>query len=218
MMINILIADDHALVREGIKQVINTTSDIKVTGEAANGWEALEILQKSSFHTVLLDISMPGIGGLDLIKRLHQEKPMLPILVLSMSADGQTATRALKSGASGYMTKGSDLAALLSAIRKVAAGGRYVEPSLAEKMVLDFNLSNDTPPHEELSEREFQVLQKMLMGKHLTEIAEELSLSAKTISTHKARLMRKLNVQNNSDLIRYGISYRLLDPHLASSA
>lgn len=143
---------------------------------------------------------------------------MLPILILSMSADGQTATRALKSGASGYMTKGSDLAALLSAIRKVAAGGRYVEPSLAEKMVLDFNLSNDAPPHEDLSEREFQVFQKMLMGKHLTEIAEELSLSAKTISTHKARLMRKLNVQNNSDLIRYGINHSLLDPHLAPPA
>ncbi|MBS4098147.1 MAG: response regulator transcription factor [Sulfuricella sp.] len=215
-MLNILIADDHALVREGLKQVINASSDIRVGGEAANGWEMLEIIQKKSFHAALLDISMPGISGIDLIKRVRQEKPMLPILVLSMSNDGQTATRALKAGVSGYVTKGGDLDMLLAAIRKVACGGRYVEPELAEKMVLDFSLSNDVLPHEDLSEREFQVFQKLLAGKHLIEIAEELSLSAKTISTHKARLMRKLHVENNSDLIRYGVNHRLLDPHLAA--
>lgn len=210
-MIKVLIADDHALVREGVKQILGMADGISIAGEATSGWEVLEKIHELPCKVLLLDVSMPGISSIDLIKRVKQEKPLLPILMLSIYSDGQLASRALKAGAAGYITKGSEPAMLVSAIRKVAAGGRYVDPELAEQMVLEFSLSEGRPPHELLSEREFQVFRQVLSGKHISEIASELSLSAKTVSTHKARLMRKLNVQNNADLIRYGMNHSLLD-------
>lgn len=210
-MIKILIADDHALVREGVKQIISLADGISVAGEATSGWEVLEKIHTLPCNVLLLDVSMPGLSNIDLIKRVKQEKPLLPILMLSIYSDGQLASRALKAGAAGYVTKGSEPAMIIAAIRKVAAGGRYVDPELAEQMVLEFSLSEGRPAHELLSEREFQVFQRVLSGKHISEIALELSLSAKTVSTHKARLMRKLNVQNNADLIRYGMNHCLLD-------
>ncbi|MEN6585140.1 MAG: response regulator transcription factor [Sulfuricella sp.] len=217
-MIKILVADDHALVREGLKQIIGNAQNIAVVGEAVSGWEVLEKVHQIACNVLLLDVSMPGISGVDLIKRVKEEKPALPILVLSIYNEGQLASRALKAGAAGYVTKGSDPELLLTAIRKVAAGGRFVDPMLAEQMVLEFSLSDTRPLYEQLSEREFQVLQQVLSGKHISEIALELSLSAKTISTHKARLMRKLNVQNNADLIRYGMDHSLLERHQSRSA
>lgn len=210
-MIKILIADDHALVREGVKQIAALAKDIVVSSEAVNGWDALEKLQQFPCHVLLLDISMPGINGVELIKRVREVRPLLPILILSMYSEGHLAARILKAGAAGYVTKDSDPETLIGAIRKVAAGGRYVEPRLAEQMALEFSLSDERPPHETLSEREFQVLGKVLEGKHINEIALEMSLSAKTVSTHKARLMRKLNIDNNADLIRYGLKHGLFE-------
>lgn len=210
-MIKILIADDHALVREGVKQIAALAKDIAVAGEAVDGWDVLEKLQKFPCHVLLLDISMPGINGVELIKRVREARPLLPILMLSMYSEGHLAARILKAGAAGYVTKDSDPETLIGAIRKVAGGGRYVEPRLAEQMALEFSLSDDRPPHETLSEREFQVLGRVLAGKHINEIAMDMSLSAKTVSTHKARLMRKLNIQNNAELIRYGLKHGLFD-------
>lgn len=210
-MIKILIADDHSLVREGMKQIAALANDIAVSGEAVNGWDVLEKLQKTACHVLLLDISMPGINGIDLIRRVREARPLLPILMLSMYSEGHLAARAIKAGASGYVTKDSEPETLIGAIRKVAAGGRYVEPRLAEQMALEFSLADDRPPHESLSEREFQVLQQVLAGKHINQIAGDLSLSAKTVSTHKARLMRKLNIQSNAELIRYGLKHRLFE-------
>lgn len=216
-MIKILIADDHALVREGVKQIAALAEDIVVASEAVNGWDALEKLQKIPCHVLLLDISMPGINGIELIKRVREIRPLLPILILSMYSEGHLAARALKAGASGYVTKDSEPETLIGAIHKVASGGRYVEPRLAEQMALEFSLSDDRPPHETLSEREFQVLEKVLAGKHINEIALDMSLSAKTVSTHKARLMRKLNIQNNAELVRYGLKHGLFEAGEASA-
>jgi DNA-binding NarL/FixJ family response regulator len=208
----IIIAEDHALVREGLKRIISLADDITVVGEAVNGWEVLEKLQKHPCQVLTLDMSMPGICGIELIKRIKQERPMLPILVLSICDDCHLALRALKAGAAGYATKDSAPDMLIAAIRKVAGGGRYVEPQLAEHMALEFGLSDDRPAHEKLSERELQVLHLLMTGKHIKEIALGLSLSAKTVSTHKSRAMDKLGVQNNADLIRYGIKHNLFEP------
>ena len=160
---------------------------------------------------------MPGICGIELIKRIKQERPLLPILVLSICDDCHLALRALKAGAAGYATKDSPPEVLIAALRKVAGGERYVEPRLAEHMALEFSLSNERPAHEKLSERELQVLHLLITGKHITEIGQELSLSAKTISTHKSRIMGKLGVQNNADLVRYGIQHNLFEPGKATS-
>lgn len=208
----IIIADDHALVREGLKRIISLVDDITVVGEAIDGWDVLEQLQKHPCQVLVLDMSMPGISGIELIKRIKQERPLLPILVLSLCDDCHFALRALKAGAKGYATKDGDPEALLAAIRKVAAGERYVEAHLAEHMALEFSLSTDRPAHEKLSERELQVLHLLMTGKHITEIGQELSLSAKTISTHKSRIMDKLGIRNNADLVRYGIKHQLFDP------
>lgn len=200
-MIQVLIADDHAIVRSGLRQVLGATGEIAVVGEAVNGAALLEQLRQLDCHVVLLDLSMPGLGGFDLIRRVRLERPDLSVLVLSMHNEGQIVTRALRAGAAGYVAKDSDPDILLAAIRKVARGGRFVDPNLVDGLVT--NLS--TPEMDEeraLSDREFQVLQLIVDGHSLNEIAASLHLSAKTISTHKMRLMRKLGVDNNADLIR----------------
>lgn len=207
----IIIADDHALVREGLKRIVSLADDINVVGEAVDGWDVLEKLRKHPCHVLVLDMSMPGMCGIELIKRIKQERPLLPILVLSLCDDCHFALRALKAGAKGYATKDGDPEDLVSAIRKVASGERYVAPYLAEHMALEFSLSDDRPAHEKLSERELQVLHLLMTGKHITEIGQELSLSAKTISTHKSRIMCKLDIQNNADLVRYGVKHNLFE-------
>lgn len=210
-MIKIIIADDHPLVREGLKLIFSRTVDISVVGEATEGRDVLEQLQKHPCQVLLLDMQMPGICGVELIKQVKQERPLLPILILSICDDCDQALRALKAGAAGYATKGSEPEALIAAIRKVASGERYVTPCLAENMALKFSLSDERPAHENLSERELQVLHLLMAGKQITEVALELSLSAKTISTHKSRIMDKLDVKNNADLIRYGINHNLFE-------
>ena len=208
-MINVLIADDHAVVRGGLKQIIATTTDIVVAAEATQGSEVLERLRTGRFDLVLLDMTMPGISGVDLIRRVRAEQPSLPILVLSIHNEAQVVSRALRAGATGYVTKDSDPDVLLSAIRKLAGGGRFIDPKLVDAMVFETH-SGDAPPHEVLSDREFQVLRMLAAGNSINEIAESCSLSAKTISTHKMRLMQKLGLNNNAELIRYAIRHGLV--------
>lgn len=206
-MIRIILADDHAIVRGGLKQIIATTTDIMVVSEATEGSEVLEQWQQIPCDMLLLDMTMPGMSGVELIKRLHIEKPDLPILVLSMHNEGQIVARALKAGAAGYVTKGSEPEILLSAIRKVAGGGKFIDPVLVETMVFH-NGSHDVP-HEVLSERELQVFKMIADGCTLGNIADQLHVSPKTISTHKMRLMQKLRIDNNADLIRYASKHGL---------
>lgn len=208
-MIRILLADDHAIVRNGLKQIIAGTPDLQVTGEAASGAEALEMARKNPPDLLLLDMNMPGISGADLIRRLRADHPSIPILVLSMHNEAQMVSRALKAGASGYVTKDSDQEILLAGIRKVATGNRYIDPALVDAMVFDGSVGESTAPYSVLSERELQVLEMLATGQSLTSIADSLHLSAKTISAHKAHLMQKLGIDNNADLMRYAIRHGL---------
>lgn len=207
-MIRVLIADDHAIVRSGLTQIIATTTDIEVAGEATRGAEILDKVRAGNYGLLLLDMSMPGLSGIDLIRHLKAAQPALPILVLSMHNEGQVVSRALRAGATGYVTKDSEPEILLAAIRKVAKGGRFLDPALIDTMLFD-NGNSDASPHELLSDREFQVLQLLATGHSLNEIGETLSISAKTISTHKMRLMEKLAIDNNADLVRYAIRHGL---------
>jgi DNA-binding NarL/FixJ family response regulator len=207
-MIRILVADDHAIVRSGLKQIIATTADIEVAGEAAQGVEVIEKLRIWRVDLLLLDMTMPGISGVDLIRRVRTEYPALPVLVLSIHNEAQVVARAVRAGATGYVTKDSDPDILLSAIRKLAGGGRFIDPKLVDVMVFDTH-SSDAAPHEILSDREFQVLHLLAAGKSINAIADVLVLSAKTISTHKMRLMQKLGIENNAELIRYAIKHGL---------
>jgi len=202
-MIKVLLADDHALVRAGLKQVLSNAGDMIVDGEAGNGAEVLEHIHNQEWDVVVLDMNMPGLSGIDLIKRIRQEKPQLHILVLSMHDEDQFAVRTLKAGAAGYVTKGSAPQVLISAIRRVASGGRHISRDLAERLVSDPGLSSGKPLHEQLSDREYQVLRLLASGMNMNLIAKELCLSPKTVSTHKYRLMRKLNVTSNTELMRY---------------
>lgn len=207
-MIRILIADDHAIVRGGLKQIIATTTDMVVADEAAEGGEVLDKLRAALPDLLLLDMTMPGLSGIDLIRRVRAEYATLPVLVLSIHNEAQVVSRALRAGATGYLTKDSDPEIMLSAIRKLATGGRFIDPKLVDAMIFG-TLSADMPPHDVLSDREFQVLQALAAGKSINEIADGFALSAKTISTHKMRLMQKLGLSNNSELIRYAIKHRL---------
>lgn len=209
-MIKILIADDHAIIREGLKQILAETSDMVVAGEAADGREVLDQVRKDDFDLVLLDIAMPGRGGLDTLGQLKSEKSELPVLVLSMYPEEQYAIRAFKAGASGYLTKESAPEELISAIRKVTQGGKYVSSSLAEKLA--FNLETDTekPLHEMLSDREYEVIIMIASGKTVKEIADKLSLSVKTISTNRVRALKKMGMKNNSEITYYAIKLGLV--------
>jgi len=209
-MIRVLIADDHPIVRQGLKQILAEAPDIVVKGEACNGTEALEKVRTARWDVVVLDITMPGISGLDLLKQVKSEQPKLPVLVLSMHPEEQYAVRVLRAGASGYLTKDSAPDQLMSAIRKVAKGGRYVSPSLAEQLAYDLDAGSEKPLHKNLSDREFQVLCLIASGKTVTEIAEELALSVKTISTYRARLLEKMNMTRTAQLTNYGIKNGLV--------
>src|SRR5450830_470342 len=208
-MIKVLIGDDHAIMRAGLRQILTATADMVVAGEATHGQSVLEQLNLLECHVILLDMSMPGLSGLDLIRRLRIDRPKLPILVLSMHNEGQIVTRALRAGASGYVTKDSDPNVLLTAIRKVAQGGKFIDPALVDSVVLDIS---DVKMNEnrQLTDREFQVLQMIAAGHTINKIAESLYLSTKTISTHKIRLMRKLGIDNNAGLIHYAIQHGLV--------
>jgi DNA-binding NarL/FixJ family response regulator len=210
-VIRIVIADDHTIVREGLKQLLATDPEIEVVGEARDGTEAMQLVRTSPFDVLLIDISMPGRSGLEVIRQIKAEKPRLRILVLSMHEEHQYAIRAIRSGASGYLTKDSASTQLITAIRKVAAGGAYISAEVAEQLALGAMPHADQAPHTALSDREFQVLRMLAEGHTVSDVAAKVNLSVKTISTHKARLMQKLGVTTNTELLRYAIQHRLTE-------
>ncbi len=210
-MIKILIADDHPVVRKGLKEIIEVTPGMMVGDEASNGQEALEKVRKSDFDIVLLDISMPGRSGLDILKELKSEKPKLSVLILSMHPEEQYAVRVLKAGASGYLTKESAPDELIAAIRKASKGRKYVSSSLAEKLALYLEMDDGRPLHETLSDREYEVMRMIASGKTITEIAEKLFLSIKTISTYRSRILEKMGMKSNSELTHYALKNRLVE-------
>jgi len=205
-MIKILMADDHGIVREGLKHLFALTADIAVVAEAVNGGQVLERLQQGDFDVILLDMSMPGVSGVNLITRIRSHSPHIPILVLSMHNEPQIARRALNAGAAGYLTKDGEPEILLTAVRKVAQGGCFIDPALAGQMVFETNDPGQKAPHEQLSERECEILLLLAKGKSLNEIADELAISNKTVSTHKTRLMQKMNFSSNADLVHYAVA------------
>jgi DNA-binding NarL/FixJ family response regulator len=204
-MIRVLLADDHEIVRDGLKRILGAAGDLQVAGEAANGDQALALVKAHDYDVALLDMSMPGLAGIDLIKRLKIEKPGLKLLVLSMHGEHQYAARALKAGASGYLTKDTASEQLVGAIRKVAAGGVHVSDAAAAGLV-----SATRAPHEGLSDREFEVLRLLVGGRSPTEIAAQLHLSVKTVSTHKAHIQDKLALGGTADLVRYALEHKLV--------
>ncbi len=210
-MIKVLIADDHIVVRSGLKQLFGAMGDVTVAGEATNGEEVLEALGKAQYDLVLLDLTMPGLSGVNLIGRIHAIDPNLPILVLSMHNELQIAKRVLQVGALGFVTKGSGQETLMSAVHKVAAGGRFVDPVVAEQMMFEKPVRGEAAPHDRLSDRELHILRLLAQGRSVNEIAEELFISNKTVSTHKSRLMQKLNFQSNAELVRYAADHGLVE-------
>jgi DNA-binding NarL/FixJ family response regulator len=210
-MIKILIADDHAIVREGIKQILAEIPDKVSTDEAINGQEVIQKVWDNNYDMVLLDISMPGRSGLDILKQLKSDKPALKILILSMHPEEQYAIRALKAGASGYLTKESTPLELTEAIRKVSMGKKYVSSSLAETLASHLETTVEKPLHETLSNREFEVMCMIASGKTVKEVADELSLSVKTISTYRTRILEKMNMKNNAQITHYTIQNNLVN-------
>jgi len=210
-VINVVVVDDHAVVREGIKRIVSESGGMTVSGEASDGHEAIRVIKNQPCDVVLLDITMPNKSGLDVLKELHAASPRLPVLVLSMHPEDQYAVRVLRAGAAGYVTKDSAPAKLVQAIRKVVRGGKYVSASLAEKLIYDLGTDTARPAYEILSDREYQVLCMIASGKTVTEVAQELALSVKTISTYRVRLLEKLNMKNNAELTRYAIKEGLVD-------
>jgi len=210
-MIRVVIADDHTIVREGLKQLLLAAGDLDVVGEARDGHEVLQRVRADDFDVLLLDMSMPGKSGMELIKQVKIEKPKLRVLVLSMHHEHQYAVRAIKAGASGYLTKDSATAQLVSAIRKVGAGGAFISAEVAEALALSAMPQSEGPPHTALSDREYQVFRMLAVGTSVSDIAAELSLSVKTVSTHKARLLEKIGVANQTELVHYALKYRLID-------
>ena len=209
-MIRLLIADDHALMRSGLKQLFAMTPDMQVVAEAASGAEVLERLRQQNCDLLLLDLNMPGISGTDLITRVKAHQSDLPILMLSMHNEPMVAARMLKAGASGFITKDCEPEVLLAAIRTVAAHGNYIDPVIAVKMAFDGPSAQPRPLHLSLSERELEIFQLVTSGHSLTAIAAQLFISSKTVSTHKARLMEKLKVENMAGLMRYAMQHELL--------
>ncbi|MBI5022076.1 MAG: response regulator transcription factor [Ignavibacteriales bacterium] len=210
-MINLLIADDHPLIREGLKKTLQDEIGIHVVCEASNGQEILDRVQQYDVHVVVMDFSMPGLNGIDVIKELKKQKPKLPILVLSMHPEERYGIRLIRAGAAGYLTKESAPENLVNAIRKVAGGGRYITPKLAEQLAIQVESSGQKLPHELLSDREFQVFHLIAAGSTISEIAEKLFLSVNTVSTYRSRIMEKLNLRTNADLISYARSHFLIE-------
>jgi two-component system, NarL family, invasion response regulator UvrY len=210
-MIRLLIADDHAIFREGLKHILAECPDVKIADEARNGNEVLDKIWNAKYDMVLLDISMPGMSGIEVLKQLRIERPKLPVLVLSMHPEEQYAIRVLRAGASGYLTKESAPDELITAIRKISQGGKYITSSLAERLAVEMDIDSEKPLHELLSDREYQVLRVIAAGKTIKQIAEDLSLSIKTVSTYRGRIMEKMKMKTNAELIHYAIKHQLLD-------
>ena len=208
-MLKIVIVDDHPVIRRGLKQIITEEPNIEVIGEAENAQVALTLIRETDCDAVILDITMPGTSGLDVLKQVKCEYPKLPVLILSVHPEEQYAVRVIRAGASGYMTKDNTPDELIKAIRKIASGGKYITPFLAEKLVSVLDASQKLL-HERLSDREFQVMRMIASGKAISDIAEELCLSGKTVSTYRARILKKMNMKSNAELIRYALENELV--------
>jgi two-component system, NarL family, invasion response regulator UvrY len=209
--IHVLIADDHAIVRQGLRQILSETDDLVVAGEADDGVDALQLARNGEWDVFLLDVSMPNRNGIDTLKQLKKEFPKLPVLILSMHPEEQYAVRALKAGASGYLTKQSAPEQLVTAIRQVAGGKKYVSASVAVQLADAIANDSEQPPHELLSDREYEVLKLIAAGKTLTQVADELNLAVATISTFRARILTKLGLSSTAEMIRYGLEHGLVE-------
>ncbi|MCF8199378.1 MAG: response regulator transcription factor [Sulfuritalea sp.] len=209
--IHVLIADDHAIVRQGLKQILSETDDLLVAGEADDGAEALNLARQQTWDVFLLDVSMPNRNGIDTLKQLKKEFPRLPVLILSMHPEEQYAVRALKAGASGYLTKQSAPELLVTAIRQVASGKKYLSPAVAQQLAEAISDNTEKSPHERITDREYQVLVLISTGNTLTQIAEKLSLGVATVSTYRARLLEKMGLKSTAELIRYGLEHGLVE-------
>jgi DNA-binding NarL/FixJ family response regulator len=207
----VLVADDHAIVRRGVRQILEETADIMVAGEAATAAELWSMVGEGTFHAVVLDVNLPGRSGLELLADIKRVRPELPVLILTVYSEDQYAVRALKAGASGFLTKESAPEKLIDAVRKIVQGGRFITPEVAERLATSVVRGSDGPPHEALSDREFQILKMIGSGKTVSQIGRELSLSVKTISTHRTRILKKMNLKTNSELTHYAIRNGLVE-------
>ncbi len=210
-MTRVFIADDHPIVRQGLRQILSATPDVVVAGEATNGADLLDALPRTPCDIVLLDLTMPGIDGLDVLKTLRRDRPQTPVLVLTMHSEDQFAVRSLKAGASGYLTKDSAPAELVGAIRRIVGGGRYISTWLAEKLAAHLGPESEKPAHERLSDREYQVLRLIAAGRSTREIAEELGLSIKTVGTYRSRVLEKMRMHTAAELAAYAVRHHLAD-------
>jgi DNA-binding NarL/FixJ family response regulator len=210
-VITVMLADDHTLLREGLRRLLEQAGDISVQGEAANGAEALKLLEQRAWDLLVLDMSMPGRNGVDLIRQIKSGHPDVPILVLTMHGEQQYAIQAIKAGASGFLTKDIAAEELVQAVRKVAGGGRYLSPSLAESIAFDRQDNTGALPHLLLSDRELSVFRHLASGLNNSDIARRLFLSVKTVSTYKSRILVKMNLRNQTDLVRYAIRHQLIN-------
>ncbi len=210
-MIRVLLADDHAIVRHGLRRILQSASEVDVIGEAADAAATLELARRGDAQVLVLDLSMPGRDGLELLKQIHDEVPALRILVLTMHPEEQYAVRAFKAGATGYLTKESAPDELLAAIKRIAAGNAYVSVAIAERIALNLSAPLDDAPHLKLSEREFDVFRRIVAGETVSEIAQKLGVSAKTISTYKTRILEKMRIPHDAGLVRYAIKHQLFE-------
>jgi len=210
-MIRVLIADDHALVRDGLRHILQNASGFAVAGEACDSASTIAIVRGTDANVLVLDLSMPGRNGVELIKQIRDEKPALHVLVLTMHAEQQYAVRAFRAGASGYMTKESASAELVAALTKIAAGGVYVSLTMAEQFAQSLNEPTDLLPHQRLSDREFEVFRRVTIGESISEIAQALCISVKTVSTYKTRILEKMQMPNDTALVRYAMRHKLFD-------
>jgi len=209
-MIRVVVADDHAIVRDGLRQLLAASGDFEVVGEASDGHQVLAAVRDLAFDVLLLDMSMPGKSGVELIRQVKSEKPKLRVLVLTMHEEHQYAIRAIRAGASGYLTKDSASRQLIEALRKVASGGAFISSEVAEQLALGAMPDATREPHEALSDREFQIFRLIAAGKSISEIGEQLSLSVKTVSTHKANILHKMNMAGTAELVRYALTHQLI--------
>ena len=212
-MIRVVVADDHTIMREGLKRILHGAEDIEVIGEAVDGFETLALVRRGGFDLLLMDLSMPGRSGVDLSRQIKDEAPKLPLLVLTMHEEEQYAVRAIRAGALGYLTKESAGTQLISAIRKVAIGRPYISMEVAEQLAIDAMPARQDMPHTSLSDREFEVFNLLVSGKSITEIAEMLHLSVKTVSTHKTRILQKMSSHSLAELVQYAVAHGLLAPY-----
>jgi DNA-binding NarL/FixJ family response regulator len=209
--VRILIADDHPVVRQGLRQILASDSELHVVGEAKDGDEALRCARKLEWDVAIIDFSMPGRNGLELLREIKREYPQRPVLVLSMHPEEAHAVRVLKAGGAGFVNKASASEELTIAIRKVMGGGKYVSPSLAERIALTLAPGGQRPPHEELSDREYRVMWLLASGKQIKQVAREMFLSASTVSTYRTRILKKLQLSSNAELVRYAIKHQLVE-------